>query len=288
MKVAVFGADGFIGGAVAHEVASSGHEVLKGRDTDNNLVDLLNEEAVKKYLQDNKPEVIINCAGVVDPSGDFSDNVRFTRNIIIGASFAKLALKGIIISGSAGEYGVVRELPVSEDTALLGDSPYALSKIEEEQTALRLGQQHKIPVTVARVFNPIGPGMKERFLVPNLWGQIQSIEKGENDHIEISRLDAKRDYISVYDIATAYRCIAEGTPSQEVYNIGTGISTSNEELFNLLLENSKLETRPKIIETSDSPEPQIASQADISRISMEFQWQPKHGLKETIRRILEV
>lgn len=288
MRIFIAGADGFIGSAVAREIESSGHEVLRGRDTNNDIVDLLDEDAVKKYLQDNYPEVIINCAGVVDPNGDFSDNVRFTRNIIVGASLAGLALKRVIISGSAGEYGIVRALPVSEDTTLLGNSPYALSKIEEEQTALQLAQEHKIPVTIARVFNPIGPGMKGRFLVPNLWGQIQAIEKGRDDHIEISRLDAKRDYISVYDIATAYRCIAEGTPSREVYNIGTGISTSNEELLNLLLENSKLKVRPKIIETLESPEPQIASQADISRISKEFQWQPKHSLKETIRRILEV
>lgn len=286
MKVAIFGADGFIGSAVTHEIESSGHTVLRGRDSDGNLVDLLNQDAVKNYLNDTKPEVIINCAGVVG-GGDFENNVHFTENILTGVKLAKIAVNRVIIMGSAGEYGEVDTLPVLETTLLAGTSPYALSKIQEEKVAQAIGKEVGIEVVAARVFNPIGPGMHERFLIPSLLRQIQEVKDGNRDYIEVSRLDAKRDYIDVRDVATAISAIVINDSLQhDVYNIGSGKSTSNQELIQELISLVELEKNPTIIETQDTPEPTYANQADISRLSSELNWRPQYSLKTTMEDIV--
>jgi GDP-4-dehydro-6-deoxy-D-mannose reductase len=286
MRVVVFGSGGFIGRAVAEEMTAAGHEVFGGNDGTPERVDLLSAEAISEYLREVKPSVIMNCAGVVSPEGDFDNNGRFTENIISGAILASISLRQVIITGSAGEYGQVTELPVKEETELLGDSPYALSKIHEENIALELSEKENIPVVVARVFNPVGRGMKGRFLVTNLLNQIENIKSGETDHLEVSRLDSVRDYVAVKDIATAYRYLAEGSPKHNVYNIGSGISTTNKDLVGLIVKYSQISRDVNIVETSPEPEPQVASQADISRITQDLNWQPTYKLEDTVKELV--
>lgn len=288
MRVVVFGANGFIGGAVAAELSQSGHQIYNGISPETGeLVDLLDANAVQKYISETRPDSIINCAGIVsgEPT-DFEKNVQFTHNILEAVHNSGTTIKRVVVSGSAGEYGEVTTLPVNESVPLNGKSPYAESKIKEEQEALQLSEEYKIPVVVARIFNPLGPNMKERFLIPGLIRQIKAIKEGASDSIEISRLDAKRDYIDVRDIAKAMRLIIEDSPKEHVYNIGSGRATSNREILELILEHSKLKEIPKVVETSESPEPQFASQADITSIHGEFGWTPSKSIEEVIKETI--
>ena len=71
------------------------------------------------------------------------------------------------MSGSAGQYGLVdaEHLPVTEDAPLAATSGYGVSKIEEVEFAKDFAAEHDIDVVEARIFNPVGPGMHERFIV---------------------------------------------------------------------------------------------------------------------------
>lgn len=289
MKVIVFGARGFIGGAVAAELSQSGHEIYDGTSLETGeSVNLLDINAVQKYISETNPDSVINCAGIVGGNpADFEKNVQFTHNILEAIHNSGASVKRVVVCGSAGEYGEVTTLPVNEDAPLNGRSPYAASKIKEEQEALKLSKEYEVPVVVARIFNPLGPNMKERFLIPSLIRQIKAIKEGTSDSIEISRLDAKRDYIDVRDIARAMRLIIEDRPERHVYNIGSGRATSNREILDILLKNSNLEESPKVTETSDSPEPQFAVQAGTSTIQSEFGWQPSKSIEDVIKEILD-
>jgi len=128
--------------------------------------------------------------------------------------------------------------------------------------------------------------MNPRLLVPRILNQINEIRRGEKDVIEINRLDARRDYINVNDVGLAIKSIIEGSPHSFVYNVGSGVSTSNQELLELILNNSGLKDRPKVIELSSSKEPQVASRADITRIIDELGWRPLTTIKDTIREVM--
>lgn len=129
--------------------------------------------------------------------------------------------------------------------------------------------------------------MKERYLIPNLILQVKAIKEGVTDHIELSRLDSKRDYIDVRDIAKAFRIIAEDKPTYNVYNVGSGSAVANGQLLDLLLKDSNIKTSPKIIETAESPEPQFATQADISRIQNDLGWHPSKPINQVIKEIVD-
>lgn len=291
MKILVFGSDGFIGRNVCKEL-DKGHNVIRAvrgnvASSDTVQVDLLNQDSIGIALKKVCPDIIINCAGVVDASMDVEQNVQFTKNILEQAARTG-GVKRVIISGSAGEYGRVspENIPVNENTPLNADSGYGFSKLKEERLALELSQKHKINVVVLRIFNPIGKDMADRFLIMRLLQQLKEYQSGKRDNVELARLDAKRDYVSVEDIASAFRIIVEGEPQENVYNVGSGYSTTNGELLELILKNSKLDSRPQIKETSSDPEPLVAVCADISRISDEFGWHSKRNIDEIVGEIV--
>lgn len=294
VNILIFGSDGFIGRNVANELA---------KNTDNNvframyqkgsnnpqevIVDLLSEADICQAIATSQPQVIINCAGVVDVSSDVSLNAKFTENIIHQA--AKFdCTKTIIISGSAAEYGKIndKDLPVDENTPLRANTGYGYSKLTEEKIAHKLQRKYQKNVIVLRIFNPIGKGMSSRFLAMELLRQTNEIKNGLRKSIDISRLDSKRDYVSVKDLARAFRVVTEDNPIQKVYNVGSGIATSNGQLLELILKGANLDTRPLIQETSVEPEALVACQADITRISKEFGWKPEYNLERSVREII--
>jgi nucleoside-diphosphate-sugar epimerase len=293
LKVLVFGSTGFWGRNVVAVLVAAGHDVFEANRTTEGKdgtyqVDLLQPVTIGNVLDQVRPDVIINCAGVVDASQSFDNNRIFTTNILDQISAKKMKPRRIVVAGSAAEYGVVRpeDIPVDEDAPLNATSPYGMSKVKESMAALTLGRAYQLPVVVARIFNPIGPGMGPRFLIPRILGQIEEIKQGTRDAIEISRLDAERDCLDVRDAAEAVRAIIEGEPKANVYCIGSGVATTNGQIVKLLLEGSGLPAETPIRETSAEKEPLVATQANIDRIQAEFGWKPVRSIEETIGEIM--
>lgn len=293
MRILIIGANGFIGSNVS-SLLGKNHEVYMAGRYDKPInrqfnLDLLDIKETLQLLLQVKPEVIINCAGIVENSDRAKLNVQFTKNLLNAVIKSKLIVKRIIISGSAAEYGYVdkKDIPVNENTPLNADSGYGLSKKMEELSALEISRKNSLPLTVARIFNPIGIGMHERFLIPSLINQINDTIIGTRKTIEVSRLDALRDYINVRDIASAIQVLIENDPKRSSYNIGSGIATSNWQLIETIMKEFKLINEPELKETSVDQEKLVAVQADISRISNEFKWKPKYTVDETIKEIVD-
>src|SRR5581483_9205218 len=138
----VFGADGFIGRTVVSAM-SENHDVHgSSRDGSDNQkiiqLDLRDKQAISQVLDSVRPEVIINCAGVVENSDKAKLNIEFTKNILEAAAESRLEFKRIIICGSASEYGIVNpdDIPVKESIAINPDTVYGQSKADEEKLAL--------------------------------------------------------------------------------------------------------------------------------------------------------
>jgi nucleoside-diphosphate-sugar epimerase len=249
----------------------------------------MDTKTISKVLKELKPQIIVNCAGIVENSDKALLNPVFVTNLLEGVVKSNLKLKRIITLGSAAEYGLVEnaDIALSEDSPLEATSLYGISKIQESAVIAKFREKYNLPIIVARVFNPIGVGMHHRFLIPKIISQVQEFRNGDRKSIEINRLDSKRDYVDVKDVALAIKSIIEGDPVSFVYNIGSGVSTSNQELLELILKNSKLKSRPEIIETSPNKEPIVAALADISRMKKEFGWLPASKLDDTVRKIIQ-
>lgn len=293
MKILIFGSDGFIGRQLAAVLRDSHTVFLTTRSPGSNKskihVNLLDGDTIAQAIEATSPDVIVNCAGIVDASQDVTMNTTFTTNILEAAIESKKIFRKIVVLGSAGEYGQMEsgDLPVRETHPLNATSAYGLSKIKETEVALRYRTEYSLPIVVARIFNPIGAGMNPKFLIIRILQQIEDINRGLSRNIQISRLDATRDYISIRDVVGALRLLIENECKHDIYNIGSGVETSNQELIDLLVKHSKMIGRPQIVELSGEKEPGVASQADISRLREEFGWSPKQSLESSVKEIID-
>jgi GDP-4-dehydro-6-deoxy-D-mannose reductase len=284
----IFGSDGFIGSEVArtfdkeHEVYRATRSLGEGPT----IVDLLKPESILVALTSIKPEVIVNCAGVIENSAKANLNIKMSMNLLEQIVISGIDTFRTVLLGSAGEYGVVSKLPVQEDDPISPKSIYAEAKAQEIKQALNFAENNNIPVVIARVFNPIGKGMNNRLLLPQLVTQSREISQGKRGAIVVSRKDAKRDYIPVADLAEAIKSIATLPANYAIYNVGTGISTSTEDLIKHIYRISGIKNEISIIETSDEPEQLMAIQANIDRLKEDFNWAPKQTVEDVIKEII--
>lgn len=288
MRELILGSDGFLGSNVATHLAKT-NEVFLGTRRNSNapnsvFVDMLNQESILKALEEIKPEVVINCVGVVDNTESANLNVVMTKNVLEAIVASQIKLVRIVLTGSAAEYGIVEpeDLPIKETHALNPVGNYAISKKQEIEEGLEFAKRNNLPVVVARIFNPLGRGMHNKFLTSRIIGQLEEIKKGDRTTVEVFRLDSDRDYVDIRDVAEAYRVLSEGSGSHEIYNIGSGQQTSNEKIIRGLIKSMRFIDNPEIIQTSDEPEALVACQADISRMKTDFGWAPEYKIEETL------
>lgn len=290
-RVLLLGASGFIGSSVAHEltddfdVCEATHKV---NDKDRYYIDTESVDSIVDLLLRLRPAIIINCAGVVENSKKASMNVVITKNLLQAVVESGITVHRIVILGSAAEYGEVgSDLPVSEESECLPFTDYGKSKLAETTVAIKYREKDGLPVTVLRIFNPIGRGMQDRFLATKIMRQLDEFKSGFRKSIEISRLDATRDYLDVKDIAKAIRRVIESNPQCSIYNVGSGSSTSNKQLLDLIVCQSSLAHLPSIVETATLPEPKVASCADITKIRNELGWKPSSSLEDVIKDVID-
>ena len=211
-------------------------------------------------------------------------NVGIETNLFEEASRQGVKPKFIVIS-SGSLYDSTAPLPITELSRVLPNSPYAVSKIGQEQMGHYYATRG-FEVVVARPFNHIGPGQNLGFLIPDLTKQFIDVEKGTNEKVLVGNLDAKRDYTDVRDIARAYRLLLEHGKSGETYNICSGLSRSGNEMLELISTTSgvqaTIEQDPARMRPADTPD----VYGDHSKITTDTGWKPEISLETTIADVV--
>ena len=189
----------------------------------------------------------------------------------------------VISSGSL--YDPKSEMPLNEDSTVSPSSPYAVSKITQEQLGNYYGQRG-FEYIIARPFNHIGPRQGLGFIVPDFAKQISEAEKTGSGDIMVGNLEAKRDYTDVRDIARAYRLLIETGVSGKTYNICSGKSYSGQEILSKMLAKSmaKIAIKEDPARMRPSDNPNIVG--DYSTINKDTNWQPTIKIEKSLEDAL--
>jgi nucleoside-diphosphate-sugar epimerase len=275
----VTGSGGFVGRHLVNELKKEGGKVI-GIDIQSG-VDIRDWEKVKD-IED--VDIVYHLAAIMyvpfsweRPQIVYEVNVQGTLNIL---EYCRIHDVKKMVFASSYLYGKPTYLPIDEKYPINPHNPYARSKKIAEDLCQGYSEDFGLHCIVLRPFNIYGPWQSEKFLIPTI---INQIIRGK---VELDDPKPKRDFLYIRDAVAAYINAGEYKGSDfEIFNIGSGISYSVEEVVRKLIDlfgkNVVVNYRNKrrkneIMDTI----------ADISKAKEKLKWDPKtildDGLRDTI------
>lgn len=293
----VTGANGFVGQHLVEELTGSGHSVIAiGRD--NTPVDSI-AESVQSYIRGDlrqawpsieaDVDAVIHLAGLaaVGPSFD-NPQTYITENSSMVTNMCEYYLKQdkkprIVIVSSGAVYDSSQPMPIAESSPVAFGSPYAISKVLNENQAAYYSSRG-LDCVVMRPFNHIGPGQLPGFIVPDIAKKIQE-RTSQDEPITVGNLSSKRDYTDVRDVARAYRLVATSPekPRNLIYNVCSGASYSGRDVLDLTAKALEVplpavSVDQSLLRPNDTPD----IRGDNSALSEEFDWKPEYNFEQSI------
>ena len=300
MKILVTGGAGFIGSHVVDIYIAAGHEVCVVDNLFTGKVSNLNPGArfyqiditspsLDEVIGHEKPEAVSHQAARVDVRASIEQPLLFAQTNVIGSlnlleSCRHHRVHKVIYAQSGGcVYGEPVELPSPETHVIQPIDPYGVSKYPMELYLKAYAHQFKITYAVLRYPNVYGPrqdykgeaGVVSIFAKHMLLG-TQAIINGNGEQL--------RDYVYVSDIACA-NLLALQIGDNQIYNIGSGVGTSVNQMFSLLKEITNYRQEPVF-----GPRRQgevLASYLNSQKAERELKWKCDVPLAEGLRKTVE-
>jgi GDP-4-dehydro-6-deoxy-D-mannose reductase len=286
----VTGAGGFAGSHLVQHLADEGVTAVGWTRQD---VDLLDREGVRARVRELKPASVYHCAGAshvaqswADPTQPLASNLLTTHYLLDAIRRAGAACR-VLIPGSATVYRSSDEA-IDEDDPLEPSSPYALSKLAQEQLGQRALAEDGIDVVLTRSFNHTGPRQAPSFVAPSMARQFALIEAGMAEPtIKVGNLDARRDLTDVRDTVCAYRLLMErgrpGTP----YNVCSGTGYAIADVLEGLRARTTARVRVEIDTERFRPNEAPVLVGNPSRLRAETGWAPQISFDRMLDDLLD-
>jgi UDP-glucose 4-epimerase len=301
MKVLVTGGAGFIGSHIVDRLITKGYDVIivdnlsTGKEKNINRkakfykLDIQNPE-LESVFQKEQPDYVNHHAAQIDVRCSFTDPIFDAKVNILGTinllqNCVKYKVKKLIFASSGGAiYGEQEIFPAPETHPLRPISPYGISKLVAEHYLYYYKTIYGLDYVSLRYSNVYGPrqdpfgeaGVVAIFIQKMLNGK-QPIIHGDGEQT--------RDFIYVEDVVEANILAMKSNTSENIFNIGTGIETTINRLFNYL----KKIINPSIKEIHGPLKflEQRRSAISCTKAREVLHWQPKtpliNGLQETCR-----
>jgi UDP-glucose 4-epimerase len=293
MKVLVTGGAGFIGSHLVDALIQRGHQVVVVDNLSTGRLENVNPAAIfhrvdisspelERIFQKERPEIVNHQAAqtmiqksMEDPVFDAKQNILGSLNLILQC--LRFGVKKIVYASSGGAvYGEPNYRPVDESHPINPISYYAISKHTVEHYLHLSHLENSLSYTVLRYSNVYGPRQSPKGEAGVVAIFTRQMLQGERPTI-FGKGDKTRDYVHVSDVVTA-NLLAMERDGNGVYNIGTGVETSDQEIFNLLAELIGYQGNPHYAPVRKGEIYRIC--LDWSKAQKELGWQPQFLLRE--------
>jgi nucleoside-diphosphate-sugar epimerase len=251
-RVLVSGAGGFLARHFTAFLQGRGVEVAAlGRATHPEL-DLTKPEAWVAELERAQPDAVLHLAGCMsspDIATFYRVNVGFAAALFEALRRSKYPNdRPVLLMSSAAEIGNAPEgeRPIPETAPLRPLGHYGVSKVA--QTELGLLESRSRAVTIARVFNLVGPGMPTSLALGSFAHSLAALAKrGKSGQIRTGNLGAVRDYIDARDAARlCWALLLEPRARGQVTNVASGIGIRMDDALTQLIAISGLEVQREL------------------------------------------
>jgi NAD dependent epimerase/dehydratase len=305
-KVLVTGADGFIGSHLTEALVAQGHAVKcfvfynsfnswgwldhVAKDVRDSIEvfagDIRDPHGVREAMKGC--DAVLHLAALIgipfsyhSPDAYLDTNVRGTLNVVQAAR--DLGVSKVVHTSTSEVYGTAQFVPITEEHPLVGQSPYAATKIGADQMALSFHRSFATPVAVLRPFNTYGARQSARAVIPATAIQIL----GGKKKIRLGALTPTRDFSYVKDTAAAFIAVmkAEGAVGQ-VLNAASNFEISIGKTVEIIAETLgtavTVEEDPNRIRPAQSEVERLWG--DAGRLKDLTGWSPAYGGEDGFRR----
>lgn len=260
MKIFVAGHRGLVGSAIYKYIKLNYPDIsVVTRSSDQ--LDLRDEVAVEKFMQEVLPDIVILAAAKVGgilsnkmfPVDFLTDNIKIQLNVM--HSFRKIGGCRLIFLGSNCIYPMDCKNPIKESDFMSGrlepnNSPYAVSKISGVEACRSFNMQYNTEYFALMPINMYGPGdhydLQTCHVLPALIRKIHEASiNNEKKYVVWGDGTPRREFMYSYDLAEFcvkialedIGCIKKVLPNKSDYpiiNVGSGADITIKDLAVLI------------------------------------------------------
>lgn len=296
----VTGGAGFIGSQLAERLIKEGFHVVVvdnlssgkreyvPKAADFHQLEISSPE-VSELIVELKPDFVFHLAAQIDlrysvaqPIHDAETNIHGSLRVLEGCVSA--GVKKIIFSSSGGAiYHGISLIPTPENVPCFPKSPYGVAKLSFELYLHAACHNYNQAYVALRYANVYGPRQDMRGEAGVIGIFTQKILAGEPLMINGDG-EQTRDFVYVDDVVEA-NIKAMNDEVHGVFNIGTGVETSVNQVVAHLVDAARLPCKPKHRDAVAGEERRSA--LNISSAKAALGWKPKVDVKEGIKRTVQ-
>ncbi|MEJ5306542.1 MAG: NAD-dependent epimerase/dehydratase family protein [Ignavibacteria bacterium] len=299
MNILVTGGAGFIASHIVDAFIENGHNVTiidnltTGRKENINprakFYEIDIRDDLTKIFDEGKFDVVNHHAAqidvrrsVTDPIYDAGVNIIGTLNLLQNS--IKFGVKKFMFASTGGAvYGEQDYFPADENHKQQPLSPYGISKLSVEKYLYFYKEVHGLKYTILRYANIYGPRQNPLGEAGVVCIFLDKILAGDQPIINGSG-EQTRDYVYVKDVVKA-NLLTLNEEESDIYNVGTGIETSVNELFRLI--NQNFNNSIKEVHGPAKPGEQMRSVITSEKLFKKFGWKPSTKLEDGLRETIE-
>ncbi len=304
----VTGAGGFIGSHLVEALSVQGAQVRAfvryNSRGDPGLLRLLSKESLASVemiagdLRDGQAirEAVQGCSLVFHlgalisipysyqhPAEVAETNFMGTLNVLLACR--DLGVERLVHTSTSEVYGTARQVPIDEEHALQGQSPYSASKIGADKLAESFYCTYDLPVVTVRPFNTYGPRQSARAVIPAIITQALT-----QSSVRLGSLETTRDFTFVDDTVAGFLKAAEGEGIEGgVFNLGTGEEIRIGDLAKKVIQKAGravlIEEDPQRLRPEKSEVMRLIS--DNRQARERLGWEPQVYLEQGLDRTIE-
>ena len=249
-KIYVAGHRGLVGSAIVRNLQNKGYTNIIYRT--HKELDLINQEAVRTFFQEEKPEYVFLAAAKVGgihanntyPADFIYDNLMIQNNVIKAAH--DFEVKKLLFLGSTCIYPKMAPQPIKEEYLLTGaleetNEAYAIAKIAGLEMCKFFKRQYGDNFISCMPTNLYGPNdnfdLKNSHVLPALIRKFHEAKVNNSEVVEVWGTGTPlREFLYVDDMADACVFLMENYDGEQHVNIGTGEEVSIKELAETVKE----------------------------------------------------
>lgn len=294
MKFAVIGGAGFIGNNIVRQLLKQNHTPVVIDSLYRGKIERISSLGVEFHKVDIRDfdqlrDIVKNLDGIFHEAAltdvqesftkqqEYNDvNVKGTENVF---RIAKEFDLKVVYASSSSVYGNPKKIPIKENSERNPINPYGKTKLDDEFLAEKYSKD-SVSIIGLRYFNVYGEGQTGSYagVITKFLNRL----KEKKSPIIFGTGTQLRDFIFVEDVARANIAAMQSNVNNGFFNIGTGITTSIEQLAKIMIELSGLKLEIQYENALDGDVQ--SSQADTNLTESVLKWKYSTELKNGLSK----